>query len=218
MPTPMVSIMNEAKRNECMLHPFVGLPGPFSVIYADPPWSYYNDTTLQTPKLVKQGGMKYPPYPVMASEEIKRLPVKEIAADDSVLFIWTTDYHLERAIAVINAWGFQYKTIGFAWQKTNKKGDPVSFMGAYTMKTGIELCLLATRGKNAHKMVKKFGVRGRIESPRQHHSKKPDEIRSRIVEMFGDVPRVELFARERVQGWEAWGNEIEANKKLSGNR
>jgi N6-adenosine-specific RNA methylase IME4 len=190
----------------------------YQIIYADPAWSYYNDTTLESPKLVKEGGMRYPPYPVMASAEIKQMPVEAIAADDAVLLIWTTDYHLERAIGVINAWGFQYKTIGFAWQKTNRKGEPVCFMGAYTMKTGIELCLLATRGKNAHKMVKKFGVRGRVESPREHHSKKPDEVRNRIVEMFGDRPRIELFARERHDGWDAWGNDVAlvtANDKLT---
>lgn len=181
----------------------------YEIIYADPAWSYYNDMTV-TPEQNKSGKgfMRKVPYPVMASEEIKQLPVKSISADDAVLLIWTTDYHLERAIAVINAWGFQYKTIGFAWQKTNKKGEPVCFMGAYTLKTGIELCLLATRGKNAHKMVKKYGVRGRVESPREHHSKKPDEVRNRIVEMFGDRPRIELFARERHDGWDAWGNDV----------
>jgi Transcriptional activator, adenine-specific DNA methyltransferase len=143
----------------------------YEIIYADPAWSYYNDSTLQSPKLVKEGGMRYPPYPVMSSDEIKKLPVETIAADDSVLFIWTTDYHLARCIQVIDSWGFQYKTVGFAWQKTDKKGKPVCFMGAYTMKTGIELCLLATRGKNAHKMVKKYGVRGRVEAPRGEHSR-----------------------------------------------
>jgi N6-adenosine-specific RNA methylase IME4 len=81
-------------------------------------------------------------------------------------------------------------------------------MGAYTMKSGTELCLLATRGKDAHKLVQKHNVRSLIESPREHHSKKPDEVRNRIVELLGDLPRVELFAREEHDGWHRWGNEV----------
>jgi len=187
----------------------------FDVIYADPPWSYYNDMTI-TPRENKTGGgsMKHPQYPVMSSMDIKRLPIESIAADNSILFIWTTDYHMEKAMGVIRAWGFEYKTVGFAWQKTNKSGDPVCFMGAYTMKTGIELCLLATRGKNARKMVRRFNVRGRIESPRGQHSQKPNEARKRIVELVGDRPRVELFAREKHEGWSAWGNEVASDISL----
>jgi site-specific DNA-methyltransferase (adenine-specific) len=81
-------------------------------------------------------------------------------------------------------------------------------MGAYTMKSGTELCLLATRGKDAHKLVRKHNVRSLIESQREHHSKKPDEVRTRIVELLGDLPRVELFAREKHDGWDVWGDEV----------
>ena len=183
--------------------------GGFQIIYADPPWSYYNDMTV-TPEQNKSGKglMCKVPYPVLASSEIKELPVERLAAKNSVLFIWTTDYHLARCIDVIKAWGFEYKTVGFAWQKTTKTGAPVCFMGSYTMKTGIELCLLATRGKEAHKLVQKYGVRGLVVAPRERHSKKPDEARNRIVELFGDIPRIELFAREHTDGWAVWGDEV----------
>jgi len=67
---------------------------------------------------------------------------------------------------------------------------------------------LATKGKNAHKLVKNKKVRALIESERQHHSKKPDEVRVRIVELFGDISRIELFARQRTDGWDVWGNEV----------
>ena len=181
----------------------------YSVIYADPPWSYYNDMTV-IPRENKSGAgsMTHPNYPVMSSKDIKELPVSSLADDDCILFCWTTDYHLAKCIEVITAWGFVYKTVGFAWSKRNKDGSPVCFMGAYTMKSGIELCLIGTKGKNAYKMVVNHKVRAYIESPREHHSKKPDEIRDRIVTLVGNVPRIELFARNKTEGWDVWGNEV----------
>ncbi len=157
----------------------------YQIIYADPPWSYYNDMTVN-PDVTTVKGMRRPPYPVMSTSDICSLPVKDITDEDAILFIWTTDYHLEKCFNVINAWGFQYKTVGFVWQKLNKQGNPVCFMGAYTMKSGVEICLLATKGKNAHKFVEKHNIRSLIQSPRLHHSKKPDEIRTRIEELVGE--------------------------------
>lgn len=186
----------------------------YQIIYADPPWSYYNDMTVM-PDCTTVKGMRRPPYPVLSSNDISSLPISSISGDDSILFIWTTDYHLEKCInKIIPSWGFEYKTIGFVWQKLNKKNEPVCFMGAYTMKSGVELCLLATRGKNAHKIVKKHNIRSLITSQRLQHSKKPDEVRDRIVELVGDVPRIELFARDKFDGWDSWGNEIESDIKL----
>lgn len=179
----------------------------YSIIYADPPWSYYNDTTA-SPDCTTVKGMRRPPYPVMSSKDIMNVPVSSIADDNCILFCWTTDYHLQKCMEVISAWGFEYKTIGFVWSKRNKDNSPVCFMGAYTMKSGVELCLLATKGKDACKMVKVHNVRSYIESPRQKHSKKPDEIRDRIVSLVGDVPRIELFARNKTEGWDVWGNEV----------
>lgn len=180
----------------------------YQIIYADPPWSYYNDTNAR-PDVTTVKGMRRPPYSVMGSKEIAELPINTIVAEDAILFIWTTDYHLSRCLEVIKKWGFEYKTIGFVW---NKK---VTFMGAYTLKSGIELCLLATKGSNAHKLVKKHNVKSLIEKKRMKHSEKPKEIRERIVTLLGDLPRIELFARERVQGWHVWGNEVESDIELS---
>ena len=179
----------------------------YSIIYADPPWSYYNDSTV-SPDCTTIKGMRRPPYPVMSSKDIKELPVYSLANDDCILFCWTTDYHLTKCIEIITAWGFTYKTVGFVWSKRNKDNTPVCFMGAYTMKSGVELCLLATKGKNATKMVINHSVRSYIESPREKHSKKPDIIRNRIVDLVGDVPRIELFARQKTDGWDVWGNEV----------
>jgi len=180
----------------------------YQIIYADPPWSYYNDSTAkQNCTTIK--GMRRPPYPVMGSKEIMDLPIKDISSENCILFIWTTDYHLAKCLKVIESWGFQYKTVGFAW---NKK---CCFMGAYTMKSGIELCLLATKGKDIHKLIKKHNIRALIESKRKKHSEKPNEVRKRIVELMGDLSRIELFAREKTEGWDVWGNEVESDIKIT---
>ena len=180
----------------------------YQIIYADPPWSYYNDSDApQNCTTVK--GVRRPPYSVLSSKSIMHLPVQSISADTCILFIWTTDYHLEKCMQVIEHWGFVYKTIGFVWTKKTKQGTPVCFTGAYTMKSGIELCLLATKGKNVHKLVKKHNVRALFEGRREAHSKKPDEIRKRIVQLMGNLPRIELFARQKTEGWNMWGDEVE---------
>ena len=186
----------------------------YQIIYSDPAWSYYNDSSAK-PDCTTVKGMRRPPYPVMGSDKIANLPINNISDENCILFIWTTDYHLEKCFKVINKWGFAYKTIAFTWQKLNKQNKPVCFMGAYTMKSGIELCLLATKGKDAHKLVKKHNIRGLIQSQRLEHSKKPDEIRDRIVELCGDIPRIELFARQKTEGWDIWGNEVENSIELS---
>ena len=179
----------------------------YQIIYADPPWSYYNDSDA-TPDCTTVKGMRRPPYSVMGSETIKKLPVGDIAEDDCILFLWTTDYHLKKAIEVMSAWGFEYKTIGFVWSKRNKDGSPVTFMGAYTMKSGVEFCLLGTKGKKATSLIQSHKIRSYIESPRENHSKKPDSIRNRISDLVGGVTKIELFARQESIGWDAWGNEV----------
>ena len=176
----------------------------YNIIYADPPWSYYNDSTAK-PDCTTIKGMRRPPYSVMSTKAIMDLSVNDISAENSILFIWTTDYHLQKCLEVIKSWGFEYKTVGFAW---NKKS---CFMGAYTMKSGIELCLLATKGKDAHKLVKKHNIKSLIEKIRTKHSEKPNEIKERIVELLGNLPRIELFARQKTEGWDVWGNEVESD-------
>lgn len=185
----------------------------YKIIYADPAWSYYNDSTAQ-PNCTTVKGMRRPPYRVMSTKAIMDLPVNKISANNSILFIWTTDYHLEKCMKVINAWGFEYKTVAFAWQKLDKKNNPVCFMGAYTMKSGIESCLLATKGKDAHRMVKKKNIRALIQSQREEHSKKPDEARKRIEQLLGNLPRIELFARNKHKGWDVWGDGVKNDINL----
>ena len=192
----------------------VGSQTKYQIIYADPAWSHYNDMTVTMQQNKAKDFISRNPYPVMSSSDIKALPIKDIADENCILFIWTTDYHLSRCCEVIKAWGFEYKTVGFVWQKLNKQNKPVCFMGNYTLKSGVEICLLATKGKGATKLVKKRNVRSLVQSQREEHSKKPDEVRNRIVELCGDIPRVELFARKNHDGWDAWGNEVEESINL----
>lgn len=179
----------------------------YDIIYADPPWSYYNDMSVDVDCTTVRG-MRRPPYPVLSSKDIMAIPVQKLAKDDCILFIWTTDYHLRKCMDVIEAWGFTYKTIGFVWAKKNKQGNQCSMMGAYTKKSGCEICLIATRGKGAHKLVQNHKVNSFIEYPRQEHSKKPDVVRDSIIALVGSHRRcIELFARQQFHGWDCWGND-----------
>lgn len=178
----------------------------YDIIYADPPWSYYNDMTVM-PDCTTVKGMRRPPYPVMSSKDIMKLPVQNLANDNCILFIWTTDYHLRKCMDDIEAWGFQYKTVGFVWAKKNKQGKHCSMMGAYTKKSGCEICLIATRGKDAHKMVINHRINSFIEFPRQEHSKKPDIVRDSIKELLGNRSAIELFGRDCYDNWDVYGDD-----------
>ena len=172
-------------------------PNQYSVIYADPPWDYKNSIT--------RGAAKNH-YPTMTLDEIKALPVKQLAADDSILFLWVTFPLLPEAFDVIEAWGFDYKTLGFCWAKVNPKTGAVACgLGNYT-RSNPEICLLCTRGK-PNRISK--SVNSLVLSQREAHSKKPNIVRDRIKQLMGnEVPCIELFARQASEGWDSWGNEL----------
>ncbi len=144
-------------------------------------------------------------YPTMDLASIKALPVNLISAENCMLFLWATFPNLKEALEVIENWGFKYKTLGFSWIKTNKNnGKPFFGIGFYT-KSNCEVCLLGVKGKP---LKASNSVSSVIISPREQHSQKPSIVRDKIVELCGDLPRIELFARQRTDGWAAWGNEI----------
>jgi site-specific DNA-methyltransferase (adenine-specific) len=163
----------------------------YNIIYADPPWKY--STTNVTKK-----------YPCVPIKEIQNFPINQICDDNCALFLWATCPILPECIATLKRWGFRYVTVAFTWIKKNKCNDqPFMGLGNWT-RSNTEICLLGLRGKLARKSNK---VRQVVLSPLREHSRKPDEIRDYIVELLGDLPRIELFARQTVKGWDCWGNE-----------
>jgi N6-adenosine-specific RNA methylase IME4 len=141
----------------------------------------------------------------MSIGEICALPVADVAAKNSALFLWTTLPMLPEALRVITAWGFKYKTVAFVWLKQNKKTPGWFYgMGRWT-RANAELCLLATKG---HPRRQSRSVHQLIVSPIEAHSKKPDAAREKITTLMGPLPRVELFARQSAPGWDVWGNEV----------
>lgn len=203
----------------------------YNVIYADPPWKY--DDKMHA----GERGVDYK-YSTMTLSDICGLPVSTIADDNSRLFMWTTMPFLHEAEKVMNGWGFEYKTCGFVWIKTNPKA--VSAMKELNKLFGdfhadgkkvsvddilpylIKLCFMGngsyTRsnseicliGKRGKLERKDAGVRSVVFAPAGEHSAKPKCIRDSIVKLYGDVPRVELFGRGKAgKGWDIWGDQAE---------
>jgi len=140
----------------------------------------------------------------MLPDNIACIDVGAIAAPDCALFLWATLPMLPEAFSVMESWGFKYKTAAFSWAKTTKHGKWHVGMGYWT-RANVELCLLGVKGRP--RRINK-AVRQLVVSPVRKHSQKPDEVRDRIVTLLGDLPRIELFARERAPGWDAWGLEL----------
>lgn len=171
----------------------------YNIIYADPPWAYLWGRG-------KDGGHFAPEnhYSTMSTDEICALDIKRLADKNCALFMWATMPCLPDAIRVMSAWGFKYKTCAFTWVKITKDGSPLAGMGSYT-KSNAELCLLGMRGhiKSVDKTVRQI-----LMHPRLGHSVKPPLVRDRVTQLFGDLPRIELFARQQADGWESWGDEL----------
>lgn len=179
----------------------------YSVIYVDPPWRYA-DQKNNDPKM---GGIT---YPTLSQAELFSLPVADIAEKDCALFLWATMPLLKEALDVIEAWGFTYTTCAFTWVKQNPLGSGIySGLGHWT-NGNAELCLFAKKGrpKRQAKNVKQI-----VMAPRSRHSEKPAEVRDRIVQLVGDLPRIELFARTSTPGWDAWGNQLQEEGKTDAN-
>lgn len=179
--------------------------GSYRVIYADPPWRFATWSD--------RGKGRSPEawYDCMRLEDIAALPVRSWAADDAVLLLWATDPLLPRALEIVEAWGFTYKTVGFCWVKVNRRSAPpwnerdfFTGLGFWT-RANAELCLLATRGRPRRLAG---DVRRLIVSPRREHSRKPDEAYERIERLCAG-PYLELFARTRRPGWDSWGRQTD---------
>jgi N6-adenosine-specific RNA methylase IME4 len=175
----------------------------YQVIYADPPWDYagrqQHTTTTATKSALEH-------YNTMELADLEKMNVESLCHDDCLLFLWTSSPHLPQAIKLMKAWGFEYKTVAFVWYK--QKTNP----GYYTM-SECELCLVGKRGKiptpRGTRNEKQF-----LSEMRRNHSQKPNEIRERIARMFPTQKRLEMFARERTEGWDVFGNQVEGSIQI----
>ena len=170
----------------------------YDIIYADPPWNYGKPQHGGV-GVANTGGAETH-YGVMKTKDIAMLDVISIAKEDCLLFMWTSNPFLQQAIDLGIQWHFKYATVAFVWDKV--RVNP----GSYTM-SQCELCLVFKRGKiplpRGARNVRQF-----LSEKRGAHSEKPTEVRDRIVQMFPEQSKIELFAREKVEGWDSWGNEI----------
>ena len=171
----------------------------YNIIYADPAWTYKDKS--QDGKR----GVNFK-YDLITIDDIKALPIESISAQDCILFLWVTFPLLQEGLDTIRAWEFEYKTVGFNWVKRNKKANSWFWgMGNWT-RSNSELCLIGIKGKPKRYSASVHSV---VDEPIDRHSKKPDIVRDKIVELCGDLPRIELFARNSFEGWDCWGNEVD---------
>ncbi len=176
----------------------------YSIIYADPPWEVMAGSKQGRKKGDSQKSLPLT-YPTMSLDEIKGLPIKQLADKNAVLFLWTINKYLEQSYEVARQWGFTPSTM-LVWDKTPKG---IGLGGTFTLAN--EYLLFCRRGT----LTAKQRVKGNHwHLPREKHSRKPDFFRNLITDTFGDLPRVELFARENFQGWDAFGNQCKESIDL----
>jgi len=173
--------------------------GKYNIIYADPPWKYFDAGW-------KNQSQHYETLDFATIRD--RIPINEICDENCILFLWITDPMLIKIKELLSEWGFSYSTVGFYWIKKTK-GDKWFFgLGNWT-RANPEICIIATKGsvERVDSSIPKLVI-----SEIQEHSKKPDEVREKIVHLVGDLPRIELFARPTghpsEKGWEFWGAEV----------
>ena len=171
----------------------------YDIIYCDPPWDYKGQTQHNGAGGDDTGGA-ITHYPTIPLSELQTWLISDICNDNALLFMWSSSPHLDQAIDLGKSWGFQWATIGFIWDK--QKVNP----GFYTM-SQCELCLIFKRGKIPQPRGTR-NTRQFLSELRGPHSQKPDEIRDRIMDMFPDQKKLEMFATKRVEGWDAWGDNI----------
>lgn len=181
----------------------------YDIIYADPPWDYGGkmqfdlsgrkdvNVAWRNNIFISAANFK---YPTLKTKDMMRIPIHEIAKDDCLLFMWVTNPHLEQGIELGKAWGFEYRTVAFVWDKMNH--NP----GQYTL-SYCELCLVFKRGRIPTPRGAR-NIKQLVRVPRGEHSEKPIEVLKAIEAMFPSQERIELFARHKPKGWDVWGLDV----------
>lgn len=172
----------------------------YEIVYADPPWTYKDKAKSG------QRGVEFK-YSTMSMSEIMALNVREHVADNAILFLWVTAPLMFQQVRVMQAWGFRYKTLGFDWVKRAQNGGYKWGMGNWT-RSNAELCLIGIRGKPKRVSASVHQI---VDAIPGQHSEKPPEVREHIVRLMGDLPRVEMFAREKAPGWDVFGDEVDSD-------
>jgi N6-adenosine-specific RNA methylase IME4 len=175
----------------------------YQIIYADPPWQAPVKECIAKKSTITKDSSFH--YQSLTTKQICELPIQEITDDNALLFLWVRSPMLEDGLLVGKRWGFIYRTIAFVWHK--QRANP----GHYTM-SECEICLVFKKGKIPPK--EKHNIRQFLSEKRTVHSKKPDEIRRRIEYIFPKSKKIELFARQKSEGWDVWG--LEVSEKIKG--
>ncbi len=181
----------------------------FDIIYADPPWDYggkmqfdrsaKKNENLDWEKNIFISAANFK-YPTIKTKDLMKIPINSIASDNCLLFMWVTNPHLAQGIELGKAWGFEYKTVAFVWDKMNH--NP----GQYTM-SNCELCLVFKKGKIPTPRGAR-NIQQLVRIPRTEHSRKPIEVLKNIEKMFPTQKKIELFARHKPEGWSVWGLDV----------
>jgi N6-adenosine-specific RNA methylase IME4 len=183
------------------------LTGAYDIILADPPWDYADKGC---------NGAARPHYLTTETDTLAKLPVGDLGSANSVMFMWGTYPKLPDAIELFKAWGYTYKSIAFQWLKIYPSGKPRFGLGRWT-RGNTEPCLLGVRGK-PHRVDNAVSqlifTEELIVAEIGRHSAKPPETREKIIRLMGDLPAIELFAREPAPGWDCWGNEVDGKVRL----
>jgi N6-adenosine-specific RNA methylase IME4 len=173
----------------------------YRVIYSDPAWQFSNKKTGGS--MASAAEQK---YTVTSIDDMCELPVADLCDDDCLLVMWYVGSMPDEALKLARAWGFRVVNInGFVWDKETKKGLDYFGMG-FTTRASTESALIGVKGKLGN-LIKSHSVRAKIRAKVGEHSEKPQEFRDAIEKLCGNVPRIELFARNKVDGWDRWGNE-----------
>jgi len=178
----------------------------FGTILADPPWQFQNRTGKVAPE-----HRRLSRYGTMALDEICALPIADIAAEPSHLYLWVPNALLPDGLKVMEAWGFQYKS-NLVWRKIRKDGGSDGRGVGFYFRNVTEILLFGVRGKNARTLAPGRRQVNYLESRKREHSRKPDE-QYEIIEACSPGPRLELFSRGTRKGWKVWGNQADDDYK-----
>jgi len=175
----------------------------YDIVYVDPPWHYYGSGVKDA------AAAKH--YPLMSQEQLADLDVKSILTKRAAVFMWATGPRLHYAVDLIAKWGLHYRGVAYVWVKTNKRGGIIAGQGVpptFTKPTS-ELLLVATTNRTGRPFpIHDLAQAQVVLHGRGEHSEKPEIFREMIEALCGDRPRIELFARKRIHGWDAWGAEV----------